>query len=247
MWDGECWKAAGNAVETRANRFDRHAQERHGDGSAEGDDNGSRNFPGELETENHNGDRKNGQRGRGHGDGVPCFAKGLHAMEEVAGNMVHAQAEEIADLSAGNENGDAVGETDDYGTREVFDDSAHAGDTEKNEENAGHHGALEEAVDAVLGDDSGNDDDEGACGTANLRFGTAQSGDEEAGDDRAVDPGLWRYPRGDGEGHRQRQSNKAYSDAGDQIRKEFMPIVIAQEKNGFWEPLIQGGCPSSTG
>jgi hypothetical protein len=25
-----------------------------------------------------------------------------------------------------------------------------------------------------------------------------------------------------------------------------MPIVIAQEKNGFWQPLIQGGCHSNT-
>ena len=91
-------------------------------------------------------------------------------MEEVAGDMVHAQAEKVANLSAGDEDGDAVCETDDDWTWKIFDGRAHAGDAEEYEQDAGHHGALEKAVDAVLGDDSGDDDDESAGGAADLRF-----------------------------------------------------------------------------
>src|SRR6267143_1786267 len=57
----------------------------------------------------------------------------LHAMEEIAGDMVHAQAEEISNLRAGDEDGDAVGETDNYWAREILYGSTHAGDAEKNE------------------------------------------------------------------------------------------------------------------
>jgi hypothetical protein len=68
---------------------------------------------GELETENHDRDRKTGERGGRHGDGVPGRAEGFYAMEEVAGNVAHAESKEVANLSAGDEDGDAVCETDD--------------------------------------------------------------------------------------------------------------------------------------
>ena len=52
-------------------------------------------------------------------------------------------AEKVADLRAGNQNGDAVGEADDNGARKIFHQRAHARDAEKNQENAGHHRAHE--------------------------------------------------------------------------------------------------------
>ncbi len=91
-------------------------------------------------------------------------------MEEVAGDVLHAEAEEVADLSAGDENGDAICETDDDRAGKVFDGRAHAGDAEENEQDPGHHGAFEEAVDAMLGDDSGDDHYEGARRAAYLCF-----------------------------------------------------------------------------
>ena len=57
--------------------------------------------------------------------------KRLHAMEKIARDVVHAKAEEVADLRAGNEDGDAVGEADDYGAREIFYRGAHPGHAEK--------------------------------------------------------------------------------------------------------------------
>ena len=51
------------------------------------------------------------------------------------------QAEEITNLRAGNQNSDSVGEADDNGAGKIFDGGAHARNAEKNEENAGHHGA----------------------------------------------------------------------------------------------------------
>ena len=90
-------------MEARADRFDGQMQQNDGDGRAEGDDDRSRDALGKLETENHDGDGNDGESRRRHGDGVPCCAERFHAMEEVAGDMVHAQAKKIANLRAGNE------------------------------------------------------------------------------------------------------------------------------------------------
>jgi len=96
--------------------------------------------------------------------------KGFHAMKEVAGDMVHAQAEEVANLSAGDEDSDAVCETDDDRAGKIFDGRSHACDAQEDEQDAGHHGAFEEAVNAMLGDDSRHDHYEGAGGAADLCF-----------------------------------------------------------------------------
>src|SRR5579859_724273 len=141
--------------------------------------------------------------------------------------MIHAQAEEIAYLRAGNQNGDAVGESDDHRTRKIFNRGAHAGDAEQNEQNARHHGAHEEAVDAVFGDDSGYDHDKGARGAADLRFGAAEGGDEEAGYDGAVDSGLRRNAGGDGERHGERKRDKADRNAGDEVMEKLVAVVVA--------------------
>ena len=74
--------------------------------------------------------------------------------------------------------------------------------------------------DAVLGDDAGDHDDERAGGAADLDARSAERRDEEAGDDRAVDAGLRREARGDGECHRERQRDEADRDPGDEILPE---------------------------
>ena len=96
-------------------------------------------------------------------------------------------------------------------------------------------------LDAILGDDSGDDDDERARGSADLRLRATERGDEEAGDDRAIDSGLRRNAGGNSEGHRERQSaTRPTVTPAIRSRKELMAIVIAQEQNGLWEATDSG-------
>ena len=88
---------------------------------------------------------------------------------------------------------------------------------QQHQQDAGHHRAHEQAVDAVLGDDAGDDHDERAGRPADLEARAAERRDQEAGDDRAVDARLRRQAGGDGERHRQRQRDQADGDAGDQV------------------------------
>ena len=90
--------------------------------------------------------------------------------------------------------------------------------------------------DAVLGDDAGDDDDEGAGRAADLDARAAERRDEEAGDDRAVDAGLGREARGDRERHRERQRDEADGDAGDEIVPEGDAVVAAKREDRLRQP-----------
>ena len=98
------------------------------------------------------------------------------------------------------------------------------------QQNAGHEGADEQAVEAVAGEDAEDDDDEGAGGATDLVARAAEGGDGEAGDDRGVETGLRRGSGGDGEGHGERQGDEADGDAGDEVGGEFSGAVIAQAR-----------------
>src|SRR5438105_4601195 len=74
---------------------------------------------------------------------------------------------------------------------EILDGGAHAGDSQKNKQDAGHDSARKQAVYSIFGDDSGNHDNESAGGAANLSFRPAQRGDEKSGDNGAVNARLW--------------------------------------------------------
>ena len=103
----------------------------------------------------------------------------------------------------------------------------YSGYAHDNEEDTSHHCAHEETVDAVSGDDAG-DDDEGAGRAADLRLRSAEGGDQEARDNGALDAGLRRESRGNGKGHGQWEGDEADGDSGDHVEQKFVAIVIAQ-------------------
>src|SRR5581483_10742699 len=102
------------------------------------------------------------------GHGVPGAGIGLHAVEEITGDVIHPEAQEVANLRAGDKDGDSVGEANDHRTGEILDGRAEARDAEENEEDACHQSASEEPVDALLCDDASDDDNEGSGGAADL-------------------------------------------------------------------------------
>ena len=75
----------------------------------------------------------------------------LHACEELAGIFLHRQAEEIFDLRGGDQQGDAVGESDDDGAGDETHGGAEAGEAEEEQNHAGHHGDHEESGEPVFG------------------------------------------------------------------------------------------------
>jgi hypothetical protein len=99
-----------------------------------------------------------------------CSERATSRGPERARRRGQRHAEEIADLGARDEDGDPVGETDDDRPRNVGHRGAHSGRAEDDEDAPRHHGAHEQAVDAVGRDDAGDDDDdEGARRTADLK------------------------------------------------------------------------------
>ena len=132
---------------------------------------------------------------------MPRLSKSAHAMEKISRHALHPQSEKVSNLRAGDQNGDAVGESDDDRTREILDRRAHASDSEEHQQHARHHRAGEQSFDAIFGDDSRDHHDERTGRAADLCFGTSERGDQEAGDDRAVDARLRTDPRSNRESH----------------------------------------------
>ena len=138
-----------------------------------------------------------------HGPGPTCRAVNSD------GTAVEPQSEEVADLRARDQHGDAVGEPDHHRARQVLHRRAHAGAPRTTSTTPAiivHH---VEPVDAVGRDDAGDHHDEGAGRPADLVFRPAEGGNQEAGDDRAVDALLGLEPGRDREGHGQRQRHQA--------------------------------------
>ena len=94
------------------------------------------------------------------------------------------------------------------------------GHAEQNQDDAGHQRAHEQPVEAVDAHDPGDHDDERARRPTDLGAGATQRGDDEPGDDGAVDAVLRRNARGDRERHRQRQRDEADRHPGHQIVQE---------------------------
>ena len=114
----------------------------------------------------------------------------LHAERENTGDFVETQSEEIFYLGAGDQDGDAVGESDDNGTRNEFHACAETGCSHDDEEHSCHHGTHEQSVGAMCSHDAGDYDDKGAGRSADLGFRSGESGDEKSGYDGAVGAGL---------------------------------------------------------
>ena len=115
--------------------------------------------------------------------------------------------------------------------------SEEAGD---DEDDAGHHGAHEEAVHAVPCHDRRNHNDKGAGGAAYRISGSAECRNEKTCGDGAVDARLGRQPRRDGKCHGQRQGHEADGDACQEVVQKRAARIIAQALDCLWQPL---SCP----
>ena len=74
-------------------------------------------------------------------------------VQEIARHFLDLQPEEIFDLRAGDDDRDAVGESNDHRPRNELHRRAQAGDAQDHQHHARHQRAHEQAVDPVLRDD----------------------------------------------------------------------------------------------
>ena len=145
---------------------------------------------------------------------------GLHHGEELRGDLVDAQPQEVADLSEEDQHRDAVGEAHDDGLRHELDQAPEPEEAHGHEHGPRHQRADHQVGEAVTVDDAVDDDDEGAGGAAHRHPGAAESRDQEARDDGGDDAGFGLHSRADGEGHGQGQGDDAHGETGRQIREE---------------------------
>ena len=235
--DGRAWKAGGNPAEPRPDRLDVEAHDHHERGAPDERDDGS-GYRGQPPAKHHDeGERGEAEQRRERRDRVQVTGERLQAGDERRRHVVDAQAQEVLDLRARNQDRDPVREPDDDRTGQVIDRGAQAGDAENQQHHAGHHRAHEQAAHAVLRDDGGNDDDERPRRAADLVSGSAERRDDEAGDDRAVHPRLRGEPRGDRKRHRQGQGDEADRHARDQVMDEQAAGVLPQRDDRRGEPV----------
>ena len=192
MWNLQMWQAAGDAAETRADGFYGQFKEVDDSGSHQQRDDGSGNARRKTAADDQHEHGDDGERGRLIGECVEVGDQRFHAQPEHAGDFFEMNSKEVFDLCAGDEDGDAIGKSDDNRSRNELDGSAEAGCAHDDQEYPRHYRAHEQAVDAVDGDDARDYDHEGAGRTANLHFRSAQGGDQETGDDGTVDACLRR-------------------------------------------------------
>ena len=164
--------------------------------------------------------------------------KSLHPQPEFAGNLGQLQAEKIFDLGTGDQHRDAIGKTDYNRTRNELHRGAHAGCAQNDEDGTRHDGAHVQSVDAMHGDNPGNHDHEGAGGSANLGFRSAERRDQKAGDYGAVDAGLRRESGSNRESHGQRQCDQTDRDSSDDVFQKLAQTVFAEADNRLGQPTV---------
>ena len=140
------------------------------------------------------------------------------------------QAEEVLPLPDPDDDADAGSEAGDHGIGNEPEHAAELRRAEQDQDHAGHAGGEQQAVDAVLGGDAGEDHDERAGRAGDLDAAAAEQRDHDAGDDRRVDALFGLDAGGDRERHGERQGDHADDDAGDDVARPL--IALEQSCSG---------------
>ncbi len=152
------------------------------------------------------------------------------------------QAANVLQLTGRDGDGDAAGEADGHGVRDMLDERSQPEDAHQGQHQAGHEYGQQQTLDAKPGDRGGHQHNEGAGRTADLESAAAQQRDHEAPDDGGVEPPLRRYAGGHGDGHRQRQGDDGYRQGGDRVlAKMGEPIALPKRGRELGVQEVGGG------
>src|SRR5690606_15565657 len=99
---------------------------------------------------------------------VPALPERRELVQEIRRQMIDLKAEEVLQLAGGDDEGDAEGEAVDHRFRDELDEVSEPQGAGGQQDEPGHQRGEDEAVIAMGGDDTVNDDDESAGGPADL-------------------------------------------------------------------------------
>ena len=155
--------------------------------------------------------------------------------EELGRDRRDLEAEQILDLLREDDERDAAGESGGHRERNELDHPAKPRQSDHDENDPGHQRRDHEAVDAVLGDDPGDEHHERARGPADLNPRAAEGRNEEAGNNPGIETALRRDPARDGKGDAEWQGHHAHNDAGQGVGRKLLSGVAFERRGKFWE------------
>src|SRR3954447_11598583 len=161
-------QSAGNTSKAATYGFHMKSENYHRNRPDNQSDDCTGNPDGDGAANQHQGDGSDCEQGSLVRKGMKIGCEHLQALPEFSRNFIDLKSEEILDLCAGDQDGDAIGEADHNGARDELDRSAHASGAQNNQQDASHHSAHEQSIDAVSSDNSGDYYDECPGWTANL-------------------------------------------------------------------------------
>lgn len=145
--------------------------------------------------------------------------------DEVGGDFIDLQTEEVDDLCGEDGQCDTAGEADDDGIWYELDDRTKFEEAEEHQYDAGHESGDGESGKAVIADDVVDDDDEGTCWAADLDAVATEGRDEETADDSSDEADGGGYTAGDTEGDGEREGYDADHYTGYKILLKLLKIV----------------------
>jgi hypothetical protein len=89
----------------------------------------------------------------------------------------------------------------------------------------------------VPGDDTGDDYNESAGRSTDLKLGTTEQRNQKSAYDCRVNSSLRSDTRSDTEGHGQRQRHQTDGDSGNQIREQVFASIVLQHLEGLRRPV----------
>ena len=175
------------------------------------------------------------------GQGGKCCRQHFHPQPEFAGNLLDVQAEEVFDLGAGDQHGNAIGESEDHRARNKFHRRpmpVAPSTTSRTPAIMVHMNRPSRPWTAMI---PATTTTNAPVGPPICVFDPPKQRDQKARDHGAINSGLRRETRCNRKCHRQRQRHQADGDSGNHIAAEFVEVVIAKAKNRLRQPAVIDG------
>ena len=185
---------------------------------------------GQLRPQGDECHRANAHTGTPPVDGRQRPDVGYPFFNEVAGYVLHRQAQQVLNLSGKNRQRNTARETDDNGIRDVLDDCSQVQHAKHDEEHTSHQRGNGQPLEAVLLDNTINNNNERARRTTNLHLGATKDGYKESSNDGGDNTLLGRHARSDTECNSQRQCDNTYNDSGQQVGGELLLRVVLERR-----------------
>jgi hypothetical protein len=126
--------------------------------------------------------------------------------------------------------------------RDVADQRAQPQRADQRQHHAGHQHCQQQALDAKAGDGGRHQNNEGAGRAADLKPAAAERRNDEAADNRCVEPAVRRNAGRDRDRHRKRQRDDGDRQRGERVLPEGRKDVALGEGRRELRAKKMGGC-----